>query len=130
QVGPRGGIGITLPIFYHGQGEVALSSAKLELGRLTLQSQQTNVSAQVAAAYFDYTAKLHLAEQYRNRILPENVRLEKMAEESYQSGKSNLLTLIDSQRRLNDVRKTYLDSLSAGQGSFAVLEQAVGVPLD
>jgi outer membrane protein, heavy metal efflux system len=130
QVGPRGQIGVTLPIFYHGQGEVALSNAKLQLGRLTLQSQQINVSAQVAAAYFDYTAKFHLAEQYRDRIVPETLRLEKMAEESYQSGKSNLLTLIDAQRRLNDVRKAYLDSLFAGQGSFAALEEAVGVPLD
>jgi len=130
QVGPRGQIGITLPIFYHGQGEVALSTAKLELGRLTLQSQQTNVSAQVAAAYFDYTAKSHLAQQYRGRILPETVRLEGMAEESYQSGKSNLLTLIDAQRKLNDVRKAYLDSLFAGQSAFAILEEAVGAPLD
>jgi outer membrane protein, heavy metal efflux system len=130
QVGPRGQIGISLPIFYHGQGEVALSSAKLELGRLTLQSQQINVSAQVTAAYFDHASKFHLAQQYRDRILPETVRLEKMAEESYQSGKSNLLTLIDAQRRLNDVRKTYIDSLFAGQSSFAALEEAVGVPLD
>ena len=130
QVGPRGQISMSLPIFYHGQGEVALSNAKLELGRLTLQSQQTNVSAQVAGAYFDYTAKFHLAEQYRDNILPETVRLEKMAEESYQSGKSNLLTLIDAQRKLNDVRKTYIDSLFAGQSSFATLEEAVGAPLD
>ena len=130
QVGPRGQIGITVPIFYHGQGEVALSTAKLQLGRLTLQSQQMNVSAQVAASYFDYTAKSHLAQQYRDRILPESVRLEKMAEESYQSGKHNLLMLIDAQRRLNDVRRAYLDSLFAGQSSFAILEEAVGAPLD
>ncbi len=122
--------GITVPIFYHGQGEVALSTAKLQLGRLTLQSQQMNVSAQVAASYFDYTAKSHLAQQYRDRILPESVRLEKMAEESYQSGKHNLLMLIDAQRRLNDVRRAYLDSLFAGQSSFAILEEAVGAPLD
>jgi len=130
QVGPRGQIGITVPIFYHGQGEVALSTAKLQLGRLTLQSHQMNVSAQVAASYFDYTAKSHLAQQYRDRILPESVRLEKMAEESYQSGKHNLLMLIDAQRRLNDVRRAYLDSLFAGQSSFAILEEAVGAPLD
>jgi cobalt-zinc-cadmium efflux system outer membrane protein len=130
QVGPRGQIGITVPIFYHGQGEVALSTAKLQLGRLTLQSQQMNVSAQVAASYFDYAAKSHLAQQYRERILPESVRLEKMAEESYQAGKHNLLMLIDAQRRLNDVRRAYLDSLFAGQSSFAILEEAVGAPLD
>jgi outer membrane protein, heavy metal efflux system len=130
RVGGKGGISATLPLFYHGQGEVALSRARLELLRLTLASQRTNVSAQVAAAYFDYLAKAHQVEQYRNRVLPESIRLETMAEDSYQSGKTNLLTLLDAQRRLNDIRKTYLDALFAAQSSFAALEEAVGASLD
>jgi outer membrane protein, heavy metal efflux system len=130
RVGGKGGISATLPLFYHGQGEVALSRARLELLRLTLASQRTNVSAQVAAAYFDYLAKAHQVEQYRNRVLPESIRLETMAEDSYQSGKTNFLTLLDAQRRLNDIRKTYLDALFAAQSSFAALEEAVGASLD
>ena len=130
RVGAKGGITVTLPLFYHGQGEVAFSTARLELLRLTLASQRTNVSAEVAAAYFDYVAKAHQVQQYRDRVLPESIRLEQMAEDSYQSGKTNLLTLLDAQRRLNDIRKTYLDTLFAAQSSFAVLEEAVGAPLD
>ena len=53
-----------------------------------------------------------------------------MAEESYRAGKINLLTLIDSQRRLNETRKTYLDSLFAVQSAFSTLEETVGTPLD
>jgi cobalt-zinc-cadmium efflux system outer membrane protein len=130
RVGAKGGISVSLPLFYHGQGEIALSTARLELLRLTLASQRTNVSAQVAAAYFDYVAKAHQVQQYHDRVLPESVRLEQMAEDSYQSGKTNLLTLLDAQRRLNDIRKTYLDALFAAQSSFATLEEAVGAPLD
>jgi outer membrane protein TolC len=62
--------------------------------------------------------------------VPQTVKLEEMAEDSYRSGKSNLLTLIDAQRRLNETRKTYLDSLFAVQSSFAVLEEVVGASLD
>jgi len=130
KTGAKGGISATLPLLYHGQGEVAQSSARLELLRLTLESQRTNVSAQVAAAYFDYVAKGHLVQQYQDHVLPESARLERMAEDSYQSGKTNVLTLLDAQRRLNDVRKAYLDALFAAQASFAALEEAVGVPLD
>ncbi len=130
RVGAKGGISATLPLFYHGQGEIALSTARLDLLRLTLASQRTTVSAQVAAAYFDYTAKAHQVQQYHDRVLPESLRLEEMAEDSYQSGKTNLLTLLDAQRRLNDIRKTYLDALFAAQSSFATLEEAVGAPLD
>lgn len=128
--GGKGGISVTLPLFYRGQGEIALSNARLELLRLTLESQRTNASAQVAAAYFDYVAKLHLAEQYAQHIVPQTVKLAQMAEDSYRSGKTNLLILIDAQRRLNDVRKGYLDSLFAAQSAFAALEEVVGASLD
>ena len=128
--GAKGGIGVTLPLFNRGQGDIALSSARLELLRLTQQSQRLNASAQVAAAYFDYVAKRHQSEQYAQNIVPQTVRLSEMAEDSYRSGKTNLLTLIDAQRRLNDVRKAYLDSLLAAQSSFAALEEVVGASLD
>ncbi len=130
QTGAKGGLGISIPIFNHGQGEVALSSARMELLRLTIASQQINVSAQVASAYFDYVAKARQAQQYREPIVPQTARMEQMAEESYQAGKTNVLTLLDTQRRLNDIQKAYLDALFAAQSSFATLEEGVGAPLD
>jgi len=130
RVGAKGGISVTLPLFNHGQGDIALSTARSELLRLTLASQRLNVSAQVASAYFDYAAKSHQVQQYHDRVLPQSIRLEQMAEDSYQSGKTNVLTLLDAQRRLNDVRVAYLGALLAAQSSFAALEEAVGAPLD
>ncbi len=130
QTGGRGQIGVSVPLFYRGQGEVAQSNGRLEFLRLTLQSEQMMVSAEVAAAYFDYTAKVQQASRYSQNIVPQTTKLEQMAEESYAAGKSNLLTLIDAQRKLNDVRKAYIDSLFAAQSSFAALEEVVGAPLD
>ncbi len=130
RAGGKGGLSVTVPLFYHGQGEVALSNARIELLRLTLNAQRTNVSAQVAASYFDYTAKAHQAEKYRDTIVPQTVRMERMAEDSYRAGKTNILTLLDAQRRLNDVQKAYIDSLFAAQSAFATLEETVGAPLD
>jgi len=129
-VGPRGQIAIALPIFYHGQGEVAQSNARLDFLRLALQAQRNNASSQVIAAYYDYVAKSRQATQFGDKVVPQTVKLEQMAEDSYRYGKSNLLTLIDAQRRLNETRKTYLDSLFAVQSSFAALENIVGAPLD
>jgi outer membrane protein, heavy metal efflux system len=130
RTGGKGGISMTLPLLYRGQGEVAISSARLELLRLTVVSQRVNASAQVASAYFDYMAKARQAQQYRERIVPQTVRMEQMAEDSYQAGKTNMLTLLDAQRRLNDIQKAYLDALFAAQSSFAALEEAVGASLD
>ena len=89
-VGPKGQIAMQLPLFYREQGEISLAKARLELLRLTADSQRTNVAAQVTAAYYDFNAKAHQAEQFRNRMVPETVKLEEMARESYQAGKSNL----------------------------------------
>ena len=130
QVGPRGQIGVNLPIFYHGQGEVAASSSRVGFLQLSLQAQKTNAASQAAAAYFDYIAKQTLASQYSNKVVPQTVKLEEMSEDSYRSGKTNLLPLIDSQRRLNEVRRAYLDNLFAVQSSFANLEEVLGAPLD
>lgn len=130
QVGPRGQIGIQLPLLYRGQGEIAESSARLEFLRLSLESTKTAATAEGLGAYFDYTAKAQEAEQYRANIVPQSVHLEEMAEESYRAGKSNLLTLVDAQRKLNETRKAYLDSLLAAQSAFATLEESVGTALD
>jgi cobalt-zinc-cadmium efflux system outer membrane protein len=130
RVGAKGGISVALPLFNHGQGDIALSRARSELLRLTLASERNNVSAQVASAFFDYVAKSHQVQQYHDRVLPQSIRLEQMAEDSYQSGKTNVLTLLDAQRRLNDVRVAYVGALFAAQSSFAALEEAVGAPLD
>lgn len=125
-----GQIGMSMPLFYHGQGEIAQSSARLELLRLTFSALKLNASAQVAAAYYDFMAKSNQAKQYTLKILPQTEKLAAMAEESYKAGKTNLLTLIDAQRKLNEVRRGQVDSQLAMQAAFATLEEAVGMPLD
>jgi outer membrane protein, heavy metal efflux system len=130
RAGGKGGVAMTVPLFYRGQGEIALSNARMELLRLTLASQRTMVSAEVASSYFDFAAKAHQAQQYREKILPQTIRIEEMAEDSYKAGKTNVLTLIDSQRRLNDTQKAYINALLEAQTSFATLEETVGVSLD
>ncbi len=130
RVGGKGGVAVTLPLFYHGQGEVALSNARIQLLQLTLASQRINVAAAVASSYFDYQAKARQAQLYREKIVPQTVKMEEMAEESYRAGKTNVLTLLDAQRRLNEVQKAYIDALLTAQTSFAALEETVGVALD
>jgi outer membrane protein TolC len=67
---------------------------------------------------------------YRQTLLPSARRLESMAEDSYRAGKSSILTVLDAQRNVQEVERSYLDSLFAVQSAFAGLEETVGVPLD
>ncbi|PYX89763.1 MAG: hypothetical protein DMG67_14325 [Acidobacteria bacterium] len=66
---------------------------------------------------------------YRNNLVPATLKLEAMAEESYQAGKSNVLNVIDAQRRTSDIKRAYLDSLFNFHSAFASLEEIVGEPL-
>ena len=125
-----GQVSMSVPLWYRGQGEIAASTAQIELLKLTLQSQKLSATSEVAVAYYDYTAKAGLAARYTNSILPQTEKLSVMAEDSYKAGKSNLLTVIDAQRKLNDVRREYLSALFDVQNAFAALEEAVGAPLD
>jgi cobalt-zinc-cadmium efflux system outer membrane protein len=125
-----GAVSMSVPLWYRGEGEIAQSTARIELLKLTLQSQKLSAAAQVAVAFYDYSAKALLAAQFATKIMPQTEKLAGMAEESYKAGKSNLLTVIDAQRKLNEVRRAYLDSLFAVQSAFAALEEATGAPLD
>ncbi len=129
QVGGRGQVGITLPIFSRNQGEIAQSNANLKVLDLSLQAARRNVEGAVEAAYLDVAAKRTQVELYRDNLVPATLKLEAMAEESYQAGKSNVLNVIDAQRRTSDIKRAYLDSLFNFQSAFASLEEIVGEPL-
>ena len=129
QIGGRAQVAITLPIFSRNQGEIAQSNANLHVLDLSLAASRRTVDGTVEAAYLDAAAKRSQAELYRDNLVPATINLENMTEESYRAGKSNVLVVIDAQRRTNDLQRAYLDSLFSFQAAFSNLEEIVGVSL-
>jgi cobalt-zinc-cadmium efflux system outer membrane protein len=62
--------------------------------------------------------------------LPAGRHLESLAEDSYKAGKSDILSVLDAQRDVQQLEGDYLDNLFAFQSAFAELEEAVGEPLN
>jgi hypothetical protein len=52
-----------------------------------------------------------------------------MAQESYTSGQTGLVSLLQALQFTRDVRRRYLDSTLAVQNALADLERAIGAPL-
>jgi len=129
QIGGRAQLAITLPIFSRNQGEIAQSNANLHVLDLSLAASRRTVDGTVEAAYLDAAAKRSQAELYRDNLVPATIKLENMTEESYRAGKSNVLVVIDAQRRTNDLQRAYLDALFSFQAAFSNLEEIVGVSL-
>jgi cobalt-zinc-cadmium efflux system outer membrane protein len=119
-----------MPIFSRYQGEIAQSTAAASALESELAATRRSVEAHVESAFYDMDARRAQVRLYRDTLLPSSRRLEEMAEESYQAGKANILTVLGAQRDVQQVERDYLDSLLAMQTSFALLEEAVGVPLD
>lgn len=130
RVGPRGGLGIELPLFSRKQGELARSAAAIRTLESETEAARRAVAARVEAAYYEWNARQTQVDLYRRSLVPAARDLEGLAEESYRAGKANLLTVLDAQRNVQQVGREYRDSLLALQAAFAELEETVGEALD
>ena len=130
RVGPRSQVTLMLPIFSRNQGEIAQSFANQRVLDAETVAKKRAVAAIVEEAYFDWNAQQTQAGIYRQTLVPAVRQLEGMAEESYRAGKATILVVLDAQRNVQDVERTYQQGLLALQSAFASLEEAVGAPLD
>jgi cobalt-zinc-cadmium efflux system outer membrane protein len=128
--GARGQLSMELPILSRNQGEIGQSLASERALDAELSAIRRANDAKVESAYFDLVARRTEAQVYHDSLLPASQKLEQMAEDSYQSGKANILTVLSAQSDVHQVQRQYLDSLLAVQSAFAELEEAVGAPLD
>jgi outer membrane protein, heavy metal efflux system len=130
RVGARGQFGLNLPIFSRNQGELAQSSAQQRILEAQAAAVRRGVAGRVEAAYYEWDARRAEVDLYRNILRPAATRVEQQAEESYRAGKTNLLTVLDAQRSVQEIEKNYLESLGALQAAFAALEEITGTRLD
>ncbi len=127
--GPRGQISMAIPLLYRNQGEIAQSLATQRVLEAEASATRRSVEGNVERAYLQLMTQQTQVDLYGGKLLPDARHLAELAEESYKAGRANILTVIDAQRSAQDVEKTYLDSLFALQGAFAVVEETVGVSL-
>jgi cobalt-zinc-cadmium efflux system outer membrane protein len=128
--GGRGQISMELPIFTRNQGQIAQSTATLRALERETVAKRRAIAGQVESAYYQLNAREAEVNLYKETLVPATKQLEVLAEESYKSGKANILTVLGAQRDVQHVESEYLNSLLAMQTSFANLEETTGAPLD
>jgi len=129
-VGHHEGLVMNLPIFTRNQGELQQSSAQQRFLEMRSAAVRRTVAGEVQAAYYEWDARRAEVGLYRDTLRPAATRIEQQAEESYRAGKANLLTVLDTQRSVQEIEKNYLESLGALQSAFAALEEITGTRLD
>lgn len=128
-VGPHAGVSLAIPLFSRNQGAIAGSLARTDTIKARREALRRQVEARVFAATERVAARRAQVEAFRTTLLPTATELQGLAEESYRLGRDSILTALDAQRSLRDVKFEYLQALMALQEAVADLEDILGVPI-
>jgi cobalt-zinc-cadmium efflux system outer membrane protein len=127
--GAFAGLSVDIPLFSRNQGEIAQSTATTRQLEARLEAALRSVESLV----FGATAKLDTLRRqvaaYAKTLVPTAISIESLAEESYKLGRTPLLTVLEAQRTLRDVRREYLQALADFQSAVAELEEIIGEPI-
>jgi len=127
--GFRASIGITVPLFTKHLAGVVVEDA--ELARLMAQrsAAAAELTGTVAAALARATSAKEQLTRSATESLPRATEVERMAQDSYSSGQSGLVTLLQAVQFTRDVRRRNLEAGIEYQRALADLERAIGAPL-
>ena len=128
-VGYRAGLSLAVPLFDRNQGQIAGSLAKGEQARFRRDALRRSVEARAFAAHARAVAQHDQVTAYRETLVPTATTIESLAEEGYRLGRNPVLTVLDAQRTLRDVKSEYLAALLAFQSALADLEDVLGGPI-
>jgi cobalt-zinc-cadmium efflux system outer membrane protein len=127
--GSRVAVSVGLPLFSRNQGEIAGSIATTAQLRTKREATLRTVENDVYGAIARIAAERRQVEAYEQRLVPTATNLEQLAEESYRAGRSSVLSLLDAQRSLRDLRREALQAALDLQVSMAELEEILGTPV-
>jgi cobalt-zinc-cadmium efflux system outer membrane protein len=126
--GWRASLVVPLPLFTR-RAQVHLEEATLA----RLQAERDAAAARVRGEVWSAAAKAEVQKQaylrYRDEILPRAAEVERMAEDSYRSGQTGLVALLQSLQSVHDLRLQAVQAGTDYQNALADLERAIGAPL-
>jgi cobalt-zinc-cadmium efflux system outer membrane protein len=127
--GAFAGLSVDIPLFSRNQGEIAQSTAVIRQLETRLEAVLRIVESRVFGASARLEALRTQVGSYSGTIVPSAAAIESLAEESYSLGRTPLLSVLEAQRALRDVRREYLQALAEFQSAAAELEEIIGEPI-
>jgi outer membrane protein, heavy metal efflux system len=119
--------GINLPFwFWKNKAEVSEASARIQGAEEDYRRERTAIEFEVKDRYFRFMTALEQVLLYENNLLPQSQQAFEAARADYETGKVDFLNLLESERRLLEIRLAYLQVVANTHKHRAELEQAVG----
>jgi cobalt-zinc-cadmium efflux system outer membrane protein len=127
--GWRAALTIPLPIFTRGRAQARLEEATLARLQAEREAAAARVRGEVYAAAAAAGTQRQALLRYRDEILPRAAEVESLAEDSYRSGQTGLVALLQSLQSVHDLRLQAVQAGTEYQNALADLERAMGAPL-
>jgi cobalt-zinc-cadmium efflux system outer membrane protein len=127
--GWRAALTIPLPIFTRGRAQARLEEATLARLQAEREAAAARVRGEVYAAAAAAETQRQALLRYRDEILPRAAEVERLAEDSYRSGQTGLVALLQSLQSVHDLRLQAVQAGTEYQDALADLERAMGAPL-
>jgi cobalt-zinc-cadmium efflux system outer membrane protein len=117
---------IALPIFTTGRPEIAVADATLARATADRAATVARLTGTVSAALARAAAAKQAVDRYQSDILPVEFQVEAMAQESYASGQTGLVALLQALQAGREVRQRAVQAGLDFQLALADLERAMG----
>jgi outer membrane protein, heavy metal efflux system len=122
--------GINLPIwFWNRKAEVNEAGARIQSAEENYRRERTVIEFKVKDRYFRFMTTLEQILLYENSLLPQSRQAFEASRADYETGQEDFLNLLESERRLLEIRIAYLEVVANTRKHLAELEQAVGKEL-
>jgi len=127
--GWRAALTVTLPVFSRGREQVRLEEATLARLQAERDAAAARLRGEVATAAAAAETQRQALLRFRDEVLPRAAEVERMAEDSYRSGQTDLTALLQSLQAVHDLRLQAVQAGNDYQNALADLERAIGAPL-
>lgn len=124
--GLRFGVAFELPIFSWNGGRVNAEVAQASVQGAQAQAAEHRLRGEIRSARGRWEAASSRARAYAEELVPAAIRLEEMARNGYQLGRSPLFSVLQAQAEVTAARSRGVDAAGEAQKAFADLEEAVG----
>lgn len=126
-VGPA--VSLEIPVLDQNQAQIAKADIRYAQANKTLESITVAVVQQVRGAHENFLAASDVVRAYKEKILPLGDASLELAQESFRAGKTGILSVLVTQRRLLGARREYYQKVQQLALSIINLEATTGLPI-
>lgn len=119
-------VSIPLPLYNTSQGLIAEASANGAQAQARVEALRVGIASEVASAHAEATRLKSMLAQFGSTTLPTAQRSVRIARQGYDMGLIPVFEVVQAQRQLADLNKTYLTTLDQFMQALVRLHAAAG----